>query len=804
MKHHQFAHVNVPLEQKICELKQIGFLNHDVKRTEELNELWLLFLNQALPQYLTKSAKQVQLKTFLATPESDLLSYLEQKTVDLHTFYNVGLQLLLFRPGVDFKLSDPLNAMERLGLYHAEKLTTHADLLGAWYDLLCTQTRLGQTLLDHLAGLGYFTKFYDLPAIKKPLFFNGKAQPIFDTSKLIYEVVYIESDLDTDEDGHCDLLRAEVIRPKDTEHGLKVPVLYTASPYHQGTNDDDGKKLLHPADVALQHKTPTTTSKPTFLRSKPKKAPQKRTVMGRSTRAEETFGRETSYSLNDYFLARGFAVVYAAGIGTKGSDGLRTCGDFAETSSTIAIIEWLTGKRKAFTNRTENIELKAWWCNKKAAMTGKSYLGTLAIAAATTGVAGLETIIAEAAISSWYDYYRADGLVVFPDGFIGEDADVLAQECLSMKQDFAKYREVRSLWKEKRAQLTQELDEASGNYNAFWDARNYLNDAHQIKCDLVLIHGLNDQNVKPKNPYQLLEKVADLPVAKKVVLHQGQHIYINNLASLDLTDMLNLWLSHKLYGLDNQAKESFPDLLVQQNTAPDAWVTPHTWGSEKKQTFTLTSNNELSVSAKRPFTCEMSFADQLDHATFAHYTNDLTKWHDDLVNHKAPLNKNSLRFVTETLTSPLTINGMAKLKVRIASSADHGLLSAMLVDLGEAKRLQKKPTLLATKALNCGFRWREDDLVGFTYGPKTSYQIISKGHINLQNRTAPWQNDELFPGTFYDVELALQPTFYTVPQGRKLALIIYATDLSATLRGNEALTYTLARDSLNQLILPLE
>lgn len=97
-----------------------------------------------------------------------------------------------------------------------------------------------------------------------------------------------------------------------------------------------------------------------------KKPPKKRTVMGRSTRAEETFGRETSYSLNDYFLARGFAVVYAAGIGTKGSDGFRTCGDFAETSSTIAIIEWLTGKRKAFTNRTENIELKAWWCNKKS------------------------------------------------------------------------------------------------------------------------------------------------------------------------------------------------------------------------------------------------------------------------------------------------------------------------------------------------------------------------------------------------------------------------------------------------------
>lgn len=802
MKHHQFAHVNVSLEQKICELKQIGFLNHDVKRAEDLNELWLLFLNQALPQYLTKGAKQAQLQNFLATEELDLLDYLEQKTVDLTAFYNVALQLLLFKPEVDFELSDPLSAMERLGLYHTEKLTTHDDLLSAWYDLLCTQTRSGQTLLDHLAGLGYFTKFYDLPAIKKPLFFNGKAQPIFDTAKLIYEVVYIESDLDTDEDGQCDLLRAEIIRPKDTEHGLKVPVLYTASPYHQGTNDADGQKLLHPADVPLQHKTETSAFEPSkFSLPTTEATPKKRTVMGRSTRAEETFGHEASYSLNDYFLARGFAVVYAAGIGTKGSDGFRTCGDPAETSSTIAIIEWLTGKRKAFTNRTENIEIKAWWCNKKIAMTGKSYLGTLAIAAATTGVEGLETIIAEAAISSWYDYYRAGGLVVFPDGFIGEDADVLAQECLSMKQDLAKYRQVSALWEAKRAKITQELDEASGNYNAFWHARNYLNAADQIKCDLILIHGLNDQNVKPKNPYQLLEKLASSPVTKKVILHQGEHIYINNLASLDLTDMLNLWLSHKLYGLANQANENLPDCLVQQNTTPDTWLTPTKWGSEKTTTLTLTSSQELSLTAKGPLATALSFNDQLDQETFEFYTNDLTKWHDDLVAQKPALKENSLRFVTPTLTTPLTINGVPKLKLRVASNTDYGLLSAMLVDLGTAKRLRKKPTVLATKALNAGFRWREDDLIGFEYGPKTPYQIISKGHLNLQNRTAPWQNDALFPGKFYDIELSLQPTFYTLPQGRQLAVIIYATDLSATLRGNEALTYTLA-GSPNQLILP--
>ncbi len=40
---------------------------------------------------------------------------------------------------------------------------------------------------------------------------------------------------------------------------------------------------------------------------------------------------------------------------------------------------------------------------------------------ATTGVDGLEVIIAEAGISSWYNYYRENGLVTSPGGYPGED-----------------------------------------------------------------------------------------------------------------------------------------------------------------------------------------------------------------------------------------------------------------------------------------------------------------------------------------------------------------------------------------------
>ena len=105
-------------------------------------------------------------------------------------------------------------------------------------------------------------------------------------------------------------------------------------------------------------------------------------------------------------------------------------------------------------------------------MTGRSYLGTLATAAATTGVEGLETIISEAAISSWYDYYRDGGLVAAPDTFQGEDMDVLAAEVFSRQKDLGDALKVRSKFDQVLNRINHDQDRQSGNYSRYWDSRN--------------------------------------------------------------------------------------------------------------------------------------------------------------------------------------------------------------------------------------------------------------------------------------------------------------------------------------------
>lgn len=802
MRNHQFAIRPTTPTQALDELHQIRFLDDTTEALTTPSALLKAFYAKSWPEFPAASSVEAQLADLLATPDTDAATFLAtHDNVPVTVFYNLALQRLNFAVGRDFDLTDPLAAMTKIQLpvsSHAGADFTLAELKQAWYLLLATHTKTGQTFLDQLTTHGYFVPFYHDASVTKPLLFNGKAQAVFDTSELLRDVVYVESSQDTDHDGQRDLLKVEVLRPAETADGLKVPVLFTSSPYNQGTNDAEGEALTHNVNVPLTPKQPVqrTLADVTAPDVTPA-VPAPRPVTATTRTAEEHFAREQSYTLNDYFLARGFAVAYAAGIGTKDSDGLRTTGDPDETISTTAVIEWLAGNRTAFTTRAATTAIAAWWSNQAIAMTGRSYLGTLSTAAATTGVQGLKTVISEAAISSWYDYYRDGGLVIAPGGFPGEDADVLAEEVFSRQQQAGAYQKLQGKWQAALAQITHDQDRTTGNYNRFWDARNYLKHAQDIKADLLLVHGLNDWNVKPRNVNNLWNAVRDLPVTKKLILHQGQHIYINAFRSIDYTDIVNLWLTHELLGVDNQADTLLPNVIIQDNTQPERWQAFDDWDAptNPQRRFTLREGELIDAPVATPGTGAISFSDQLPVKQFEHYTHHIDDWQTDLLGdkHNAMAN-HRLIFKSAGLEHDLVLDGKPTVNLRVAVNQPVGMLSFQLVDYGDAKRLKANPTPLR-QSLDLGYHWREDSLREFQLGPVTPWHLITKGHRNLQNRTNTYQVDELKPNVFYDLSVTLQPTHHRLLAGHQLGLVIYATDFGMTVRGNQDLQYSIQLDT---------
>ncbi|WP_282801577.1 Xaa-Pro dipeptidyl-peptidase [Secundilactobacillus kimchicus] len=790
MRLNQFAITPTTLETEVRELKRIHFIDDQTSQLPPLAAL-IALLDQSFPEAQSAATKRNRRAGLMATTTLTVADLEAPATITPAIFANLYLQLLGFEPGEQFDLADPYAINHLVNLPRFTHDLTTIDLIHGWYQLLVTHTVMGQTYLDDLTSRGYFEPLVHDPTTPRPLFFNGKAQPVYDVTTLIREAVYVESPQDSDSDGQRDLLKVEITRPSETAAGIKVPVLYTASPYNQGTNDAAGDRLMHDVNVPLTEKRPTSGISETSSSTTP--LPAARTITAPEEPASETLGNGFEYSLNDYFLARGFAVVYAAGIGTKDSDGLRTTGDPQETISTVAVIQWLTGTLPAFTDRQANHPTRAFWSTGNVAMTGRSYLGTLATAAATTGIDGLKTIISEAAISSWYDYYRENGLVVAPGGFPGEDTDVLALETFSRQQRAGEAHKIQEKWRTQLNRLTHDQDRETGNYNAFWDARNYRKNVAHIKADIVLVHGLNDWNVKPRQVERLWQALRDVPVTKKLILHQGPHIYINNFRSLDFTDMMNLWLSYKLYDVDNDADQLLPPVLIQDNAKPETWHPQTDWAAPETPLQTWYGQNGLLTQQAPTHATESRFNDQLSTQTFAHYIHNLPQWAHDLMTPTiTPLTGHRLLLQSAPLNAAITMDGVPQLTVTVASTQPIGLLSARLVDYGLFKRLGRLPATLAGQAMDLGFHYRKEVLRDYQLAPTASpYQLISLGHLNLQNRQAPDVVQPIVPGQKMTVQLALQPTHYVLPAGHQLGLILYATDFEMTIRGNQPITYTI-------------
>jgi X-Pro dipeptidyl-peptidase len=262
------------------------------------------------------------------------------------------------------------------------------------------------------AGLATIVAVAMLPAAAHaqtgPVFREGQAQvvPAFaDSTTWIRHDLWVETEFDSDGDGRRDRVHVDVTRPAQTDsEGLQVPVVYETSPYYAGTASTQSQYFWN-VNHELGEAPPPRLSPPPI-------AHQQRTPI-------------ISNSEINTWVPRGFAVVHSESPGTGMSEGCPTVGDSNESLAPKAVIEWLGGRAKGYTTREGDTEVRAYWSTGKVGMTGTSYNGTLPIAAASTGVEGLEAIIPIAPNTSYYHYYRSNGLVRNPGGWVGEDIDYL-------------------------------------------------------------------------------------------------------------------------------------------------------------------------------------------------------------------------------------------------------------------------------------------------------------------------------------------------------------------------------------------
>ena len=754
MKYNQYSYLSVDQKDILKELKEIGF---DLPTHLPEKELFEWFVRKV---YFTYKDTDYPLSNLVVDSKTDFLTYIQSDCEwSPNIFYTVALQLLGFRYFIDFEDTDSF-------LKEVQFPIEYGNLVENLYHLLNTRTVKGNLLIDQLVSDGL------IPEDNQYHYFNGKSLATFTSHDAIREVVYVESRVDTDKDGLPDLVKVSIIRPR---YEGKIPAVMTASPYHQGTNDKASDKALYNMNVDLEVKEPHTIQV---------EVPQLELVdhVGSAElvdEAEETLTHiNSSYTLNDYLLPRGYANLYVSGVGTKDSQGLMTNGNYQQIEAYKNVIDWLNGRCRAFTDHTRKRQVKADWSNGKVATTGISYLGTMSNGLATTGVDGLEVIIAEAGISSWYNYYRENGLVTSPGGYPGEDFDSLAELTYSRNLLGGDYLHHNVAHQADLDRVKKELDRASGDYNQFWHDRNYLLNANRVKAEVVFTHGSQDWNVKPLHVFNMFQALP-ASIKKHLFYHNGAHVYLNNWQSIDFRESMNALLSKKLLGYDSSYE--LPTVIWQDNTGEQSWTSLEDFGNQTAQrTFSLGDGEKV-------------IQNRYETKDYERYGKAYPTFLSDLYQDKAQQVTIDL-----PIEEDLHLNGKARLHLRLHSSTNKGLLSAQLLELGSKKYLQPYPAVLSVRTLDNGRYHMLDNLTELPF-KEAAQRVISKGYLNLQNRHDLLEVESVTPGEWMEFDFDLQPTIYKLEKGTTLRLVLYTTDFEITVRDQTdyQLTIDLAQSSLH-------
>ena len=536
-----------------------------------------------------------------------------------------------------------------------------------------------------------------------PVFVDGQAQPVFSNvpATWIRQELWVETTIDSDFDGQLDRIHIDVTRVQETETiGLKVPVVMEVSPYYGGSVDVVNWSVDHEIG-----------DPPTF---RPTTAP---------------VFRDTSPIISNSHVStwvpRGFAVVHAEGTGTGLSTGCPTTGDPYETLGPKAVIDWLNGRARAYTAQVGGDEVAATWTTGRVGMIGTSYNGTLPIGVATTGVEGLEAIVPISAISSWYDYYRANGAVRAPGGFQGEDADVLAE--------YTYTRPDQSICRPVIAALAAGQDRVTGDYTPFWDARNYMNDIDNVRAASLVAHGNNDWNVMTKHASEYYLALKERGVPHQLYWHQGGH---GGSPPLVRT---NRWFSRYLWGHENGV-ENDPRAWVVREGQSSQNPTPYPeWPDPGAARVTLGfSGNGLESGALTLNEGRRAWQTLVDNATIGPTT---------LMN--AASSPHRLVFKTPPLVKPIRISGTPTITLTMAFSKPKANLTAYLISYPSGT------------------------------GNAT---VVSRGWIDPENRASPAVTEAVTPGKAYKLTFDLQPKDSVLTPGRRLGVMILSSDRDYTVR----------------------
>lgn len=208
----------------------------------------------------------------------------------------------------------------------------------------------------------------------------------------------------------------------------------------------------------------------------------------------------------EHLLVRGYAIALFSVRGSALSGGCLNFGGRLDQDDAFELVEWL-GSRP--------------WSNGRVGMTGYSYDGTTAWAAAVAAPPSLKTIVPVAGISDWYSYNFRRGVPLAHGPVFNAYYPSITEHVYlgSRAEDWALAQASRGCAERPGTYAHGFVTYADGDHDAWWDERDFRAQADRIEASVLLVHGLLENNVRTE--HTLIYD--DLTVSKAALLGQWDH-----------------------------------------------------------------------------------------------------------------------------------------------------------------------------------------------------------------------------------------------------------------------------------------
>jgi X-Pro dipeptidyl-peptidase len=466
---------------------------------------------------------------------------------------------------------------------------------------------------------------------------DGKTAPVFNYAQAVRERVFIpQPGVDQDANGKMDFVTADIIRPKESGPGVKVPAIIDPSPYYTTVCRGNESQCMADWDG-----DGVNDRWPLFY--------------------------------DNYFVPRGYAYVLGQMLGTGyTTEGCPNHGGPEDIAGEKSIVDWLNGRAPAYkAPDTSSQQVVADWHNGSSAMIGKSYDGTLSNGVAATGVEGLKTIVPVSAISAWYHYSRTGGVrhnTNYPGGSLNPTVTTGPNP-----PDGVDLPNRRPLCAEFNAFVNTIDGDSHGDVNEFWRDRDYVKDASNIKAAVFAIHGFQDDNVRMDHLGLWWDALKANGVPRKLWLMRTGHTDPFEVRRATWVDTLHRWFDHYLHGVDNGI-EAEPAVTVQDEI--DVWNNYADWpvpGTAAVNVF-LRGTSEAAPGTLAASGGGTSGADTLSFTgsngvgETAHMTNP------------DGAQTNRRVFLSKPLKADVRLSGTARLDLRASLSTEQSNLGVLVVD----------------------------------------------------------------------------------------------------------------------------